>query len=53
MKTFENTATHEHTIACQGVDCVAYGSAASDWFGDLEISEDAEVGNRDIYGDRG
>lgn len=52
MKTFENKVTHEHAIACQGVDCAAYGSAAGDWFGDLESSEDVEAVNRDLYGDR-
>lgn len=52
MKSLENTMSHEHAIPCQGMDCAGYGSAADDWFGDLEISEDAEATNRDLYGDR-
>jgi hypothetical protein len=47
----ERTRTVVTPNACQGTDCAAKDLAA-DWFGDVEISESADEGYDDQYGDR-
>lgn len=53
MKSIENTSAAIHAPVCQGSECAGAGHPASEWFGDLGVSDDVEPLGVDLYGDRG
>lgn len=41
-----------HPTACEGSDCAIVQDVATDWFGDLTLSEASDEVASDPYGDR-